>query len=190
MARGWTCWRSRPISSFELTAHARAILRRSADTYIEMLKAKHKPKLYNYLSYPVGVETVARGLDGIAQFDEVELRFWPHPGVSATRFHDIVQNDQPHLILEATFERWDKRPAISKGFEALLHGVWSIRVYPTRRQLKAPAKALLIAEGIPALRRWFEKKRSPSWYWGRKSFKVHFNPADASLKTEELTEKI
>jgi hypothetical protein len=129
-------------------------------------------------------------LDGIAQFEKVELRFWPHPGVSATQFRDAVQNNQPHLILDATFERWDKRPAISQGFEALLHGVWSIRVYPTRRQLKAPAKALLTDEGIPALRRWFEKKRPPSWYWGRKTFNVYFNPAEIGLDIEELTEKI
>jgi hypothetical protein len=155
------------------------------------LKSHTKAHLPNWLSFPVGVQLLESALRDIPRLDELEISFDQQCGISATEFRQLIESGKPHVIVSAGFERWDKRPSIGTGeWEDFLRGVWTLRVFPVARQKKAAARALLVAEGLPILRRWFEASRPESWYWGRKRCDVLFDPLELSVTSQDINEAV
>ena len=120
----------------------------------------------------------------------MNLVFSASPLRSATAFHRLVETDEPHLLLSARFERWDKR--VSLGDESwvqkYLHGRWSLWLYPVRRQKRSMASILLVETALPQVARWFASARAPSWYWGRKRCDVTFLPVTGEVRLEEVVD--
>jgi hypothetical protein len=102
----------------------------------------------------------------------------------------VVESGEPHLVLSARFERWEKRPSISDEWQKYLDGRWSLWVYPVRRQLKAVAKTVLIDRGLARISDWLSAERPESWYFGRKACDVIFIPDDGEVRIDEIVEKI
>lgn len=119
----------------------------------------------------------------------LELAFSADPILSATTFRRIVENDEPHSVLRACFERWEKQPSISEQFRDYLTGRWRLWIYPVRRELRAVAKVALIDDGLPKIAKWMSLERPESWYFGRKVCEVIFIPREGSVKAEEKVEK-
>jgi hypothetical protein len=155
---------------------------------MEALAPNAKPKLPSFLSFPIGAVAISAVLQDVPQFGSLELVFSPNPMQSATRFHRFIRADQSHPVLRAHFVRWDKRPSIGDEWAEYLQGKWSVSVYPVRRTHKAKARQLLVAQGLPGLRKWLARDRPPSWYFGRKSCEVIFEPKDETMRVEESTE--
>jgi hypothetical protein len=143
------------------------------------------------LSFPVGVQVVESALGGISQLEELEIRFKQQCGISATDFRHLIESGKPHLIASAGFDRWDKRPSIGREeWDDFLRGLWTLQIYPVARQKKSAARALLIQEGLPILRRWFEAGRPGSWYWGRKRCHVVFDPLELTITSQDIVEAV
>ncbi len=155
-----------------------------------MLTPTHKPRLPNWLSFPVGAAALESAFAGIPQFVELDLQFRREPGISATGFRRVIEAGEPHVIVSAGFDRWDKRPSVGVGEwqDKYLRGFWSVRVFPVAREKKSVAEGLLLAQGLPALRRWFEMSRAPSWHWGRKRGHIVFDPLEPSVRLEDVVE--
>lgn len=110
--------------------------------------------------------------------------------MSATKFRRLIEADEPHVVLRARFERWDKRPSIGSEswVQEYLHGKWSLWVYPVRRQLKAQAREALVAQGSPNIAEWLSLERPSSWYFGRKVCYIVFVPKENAVQVEESIE--
>lgn len=155
------------------------------------LAPSYKPKLPSFLSFPVGTDAIGAALKDVPQFTSLRLVFSPDPIVSATTFRRLVESDQPHVVLRARFERWDKNPSLGDDSWVLeyLSGRWSLWVYPVRRQLKAVARAVLIDRALPKIAEWLSVERPASWYFGRESCEIVFIPKDGAVRIEESVEK-
>jgi hypothetical protein len=141
-----------------------------------------KPRLPGWLSYPIGFELVSEALGAVRQFTELELRFCTYP----RGFRQTVEAGLPHVVFSADFARRDKSPSIGNSYGArYLDGHWTVCVYPVRRQLKAQARGALLAHGLPAIEKWLQTERAPSWYWGQKQCKIMFDPIEGAVRVEE-----
>jgi hypothetical protein len=62
---------------------------------------------------------------------------------------------------------------------------WEVDVYAVTREKRATVLALLIEQGIPAIRAWLNKPRSETWLEGRNEITIAFsNFRDALSITE------
>jgi len=86
------------------------------------LVPRYKPKLPPYLSFPIGADAIGNALKDIPQLSSLKLVFYPNPIPSATKFRQVVELGEPHLVLSARFERWEKRPSISDEWQEYLDG--------------------------------------------------------------------
>ena len=152
------------------------------------LAPRYKPKLPSFLSFPIGAEVINGFVRDVPQFGSLELVFSADPMLSAIRFRRLIEADEPHPVLRADFVRWDKKPSIGDEFQEYLQGKWSLWVYPVRRALKAKARQILVAQGLPRIVEWLALDRPPSWYFGRKRCEVVFVPKDETVRIEEIVE--
>jgi hypothetical protein len=154
------------------------------------LAPRYKPKLPSFLAFPIGAEAISTFVRDVPQFGCLELVFSADPMLSATRFRQLIEAEEPHPVLRADFVRWDKRPSIGdvQWVQEYLQGKWSLWAYPVRRTLKATARQALVAEGLPLIVKWLAHGRSPSWYFGRKSCEVFFVPKDGTVRIGESVE--
>ena len=154
------------------------------------LAPRSKPKLPSFLSFPIGAEALSASLKAVPQFSSLELVFSAYPILSATNFRRLIEADEPHVVLRARFERWDKKPSIGdeSWVQEYLHGKWTLRVYPVRRQLKAQAREALVGHGLPKIAEWLSVDRPSSWYFGRKACEVVFLPTESAVRVDESIE--
>jgi hypothetical protein len=155
-----------------------------------MIPHRYKPKLPNYLSYPIGFEAISGALKHIPMFDEIELTFSIYNSEGATSFRETVKSKKPHVLVSATFIRWDKRPSIGDEWEAYLRGKWELRIYPCGRESRAIAKTALIRDGLPEIARWLSATRPPAWYWARKRCDVVFLPDKGTIELREFDDAV
>jgi hypothetical protein len=154
------------------------------------LAPSSKPKLASFLSFPIGAEAINVSLKDVPQFSSLELVFSADPILSATNFRRLIEADEPHVVLRARFERWDKKPSIGDAswVQEYLHGKWSLWVYPVRRQLKAQAREAVLTRGLPKIAEWLSLDRPSSWYFGRKICEMVFVPKENAIRIEESIE--
>jgi len=145
-----------------------------------------KPKLPSFLSFPIGADRLSAALKAVPQFSALELVFSADPILSAMKFRRLIEADEPHVVLRARFQRWDKKPSIGNEpwVQEYLHGKWSVWVYPVRRQLKAQAREALVAQGLPKIAEWLSVNRPASWYFGRKVCEIVFLPKESAVRVD------
>ena len=153
-----------------------------------MRTAGRKPRLPSLLSYPIGAERIASAIESAPQFEELELSFSSHPGASAQAFQHAVRIGDPHLVLRAAFDRWEKSPSIGDEawLQKYLRGRWVLNVYPVARSSKSLATVALRDVGLPAIAAWLKAERTESWLWGSKRCDIMFMPGDGTLRIEEF----
>ena len=128
----------------------------------------------------------------LSQASELQVSFSRSPLLtSVTAFQSQVDRDLPHLVLEARFVRWDKGPSLSDSTYCAqyMRGHWSISVYPVASIRRAQARKVLLA-ALPSMQEWFSRSRPESWYHGRKSCEVVFDPIEGTLRTAERVEAL
>ncbi len=155
-----------------------------------MLQTRHKDRLPQRLSYPVGLQDLDKVLGDISQAAQLELRFsaCPFPAYD-TYFRSLVNRNLPYQVLEARFEKWDKRPSLGRDtlFDDYLRGQWSLRVFPVASVLRSRARASLI-DALPSVREWFVRTRPESWYHGRKVCECRFEPLAGTIEVKDIVE--
>jgi hypothetical protein len=154
-----------------------------------MLKTLSKDTLPRGLSYPLGLSDLERTLGNIPQASALQVRFRSCPIRSAQQFRAVVARELPHTVIAARFVRWDKKPGIGDEFAEYLRGQWSVHIYPVASARRAQAHPVLI-DRLSAVAAWFSRKRAASWYHGRKSCVVVFNPLEVSVRVDEVVEAL
>ena len=157
-----------------------------------MLRTRYKSRLGKGLSYPLGLQDLGKALGDISQAADLHVSFYDHPPEEHDmHFRALVKRDLPHQVLAARFERCDKGPSIGNSTftDDLLHGQWSITVYPVASDRKSQARKLLI-DALPSVREWFSRTRPESWYYGQKVCEVRFDPLEGTIAVTDIVEKI
>jgi hypothetical protein len=152
------------------------------------MKTRFRQAVDRELSYPIGLNDLRRALDVAPQAGEIEVTFLRAPFRSATGFRAAIGRDEPSVIIEALFTKWDKKPSLGdndRWVHDYLKGKWELTVYPVSRSRRALARQVLIGAGLPALAAWLARTRPDSWYSGRKEFKVSFDPLEERVYWRE-----
>jgi hypothetical protein len=156
-----------------------------------MLLTSYKSRISQLMSWPVGLEDLHTVIGDVPQTaDDFPVRFVSSPrGVNATEFQAALHRDLRHVVLEARFEKWDKRPGISNDefTDPYLRGKWSVSIYPVARRRKAEARNALL-NVLPTVKDWLVANRPPSWYYGRKCCRIIFDPAEATAQVDDVVE--
>jgi hypothetical protein len=123
------------------------------------MRTVFRNKLPQSLSYPIGLELIRSALAGAPQLDALRVMFssghW-----QATKFRQSLRNREPYVLVTASHV-----PASKPGFigsndmaeRGHYDESWELTVNPTPRELRAVARRLLIAEGLPAIASWLQK---------------------------------
>src|SRR5438876_12375475 len=92
-----------------------------------LLKPGCKPKLPQFLSFPVGVQALSISLTGIPQFDALELVFSASPNLRATTFR--------RQVMRGVRARRHMPAAHVRGVDTARFAVSGGRLFMTRVQL-------------------------------------------------------
>ena len=157
-----------------------------------VLQTRHKSRLSQGFSYPLGLQDLEKALGDLSQATELHVSFYAcPPGVHDMHFRSLVKRDLPHTVLEARFSKWDKRPSMSNSTftDEYLRGLWSIIVYPVASVRRSLARGLLI-DALPSVREWLSRTRPESWYYGEKLCEVRFDPLEGTIAVTDIVERI
>ena len=122
-----------------------------------MLRTYSKAKIAKGLSYPVGAQAISAALAGLPQFDEIEIFFMNNLTGSPAKLGEYVQSGAPLRILSG--DHWIKYPSVySDGKEES----WTVNVYALPSENKQEAQHCLLESGLPKVREWLARKRTPT----------------------------
>ena len=150
-----------------------------------MLLPQIKPKLPSSLAYPLKALDLAPFVHETAAGFPVELRFSETPTGFKSVFASLLRTKTPYAVVRMTFIRWDKSLMVGDQFERQLTGYWNLTVYPVSAELNAPARLLLVREGLPAVVSWIGQRRRPTWYHGRRAYDVILDLWNGRISFEE-----
>jgi len=150
-----------------------------------MLKTQSRQKLPQEASYPIGIEILNREFQRYATIPELEVSFRMVGGYAELR--QIIETDQPHIILRADFGRLEKSLSIGNEpfWRKLLDGYWTLDIYPVRRNLKSRARESLIVDGLPSVAQWLTRAHNPIWFQSRHQCFVMFDPINGTVEFHE-----
>ena len=145
-----------------------------------LLPTQLRYKLRRGLSYPVGAEILSSQLEGVPQFGEITLYFrGPERPKPTPRL--------PFNALRASFSFL--RPGLSSSTSFIERGwhdpKWDVSVAAVPSASRRQVRQCLIAEGIPAIRKWLSAPRPDTWYEGRKTITISVDPQEEHVKVSE-----
>ncbi len=145
-----------------------------------MIPTKLKSRISKELSFPLGAKTVSEALEGVPQYADLTLAFYPHWDLTPPRIRRMLDSDEPIRIMEATYRNIPPGRSGSRDLMALgwYDETWELAVYPVPRDMKSAIAALLVTKGLPKIRMWLEMKRADSWHSGRHSCRLLVRFAD------------
>ena len=150
-----------------------------------LIPTRWRNEISQELSYPIGAELLSRGLEGVPQFEELEVAFWCHQTAAeirrATETGELVQ------LFEVRFTNIP--PGLTGSKEGIDQGwyseTWSLFVYPVLREHKPVGRRALVERGLPAARDWLMEPRSTTWRQGHRYFEVWIRPSEQTVKCVE-----
>jgi len=131
------------------------------------METLYKCKLSKHLSYPFGLEALSEQLRGVPQAGQISVRF---SDVSDLKNKTAMLGR--HRILDCRYCPHDEHK-------------WQLSIYPVTREAKPRIRELLIEEGIPRVRAWFEPVRSDFWLSDLHYLAVFFDVRPDELIYEE-----
>lgn len=124
-----------------------------------------KNKIQKGLSYPFGAELISKKLEGIPQFDEIELCFYAREGnplgyyVPDESFIKLkgakIHNSKLRSFKEIMIARW-------------WDDYWSIAIFGIDSKSRNSAKFCLSALALPEIRLWLSEFHEDAWFDGKK----------------------
>jgi len=141
-----------------------------------LLKTLTHEKLPKGSSHPASTEKLSEALQGVPQFDELQIHFHAEEGRVLGENHRIhgaasKQLDGYRLFLEV---RWSQEQG------------WGIDVFSVPSQRKPMIVSACASRGFPELRKWLEAKRPESWFIGTRFFQVAVSEFTDELAIREI----
>jgi hypothetical protein len=133
------------------------------------LPTRRRARLPRQLSYPLGAKQISKVVDGIPQFDVLELSFarWYYTEL-------FRKENKPVPVLSASYIRSDASPLQSKFDAERQDPGWRLTVRPVPNAEAAACRTLLLETGLPRARAWLVSSRSETWLRSSHEIEVSF----------------
>jgi hypothetical protein len=146
-----------------------------------MIPTRHKARLAQSLSWPLGAEAISNALAGAPHYTDLALSFSDAPVRPASEFQRLLRESLPYPLLVAQYS-----PAIKPGYGGATFLVergeyeakWELTINPVRRQVRAVARAALLETGLPAVAEWLRSSRRAGWENHHHRLTLEFSQAD------------
>ena len=128
---------------------------------------KHKAKISDRRSYPVGAELISAELSGVPQANVLQITF-------RDKYETLVSRGEPYSIF-----------TVSYSGEREYYAGWCIWVWPVPRSAKHAVEEMLTVEMFPRIRDWLSRHASLHSRYGCHSIRVIFDELTVTLLLEE-----
>ena len=132
---------------------------------MNIIQTSYKTKLPKEFSYPSGAEMLSRALEGVEQYDELEVGFYDFIGFRSD-FQKTLKEAEPLKVLLASYRFHEK--TISSSQLHIDRGwydpAWKISIFAVPREYKSRIQNELLANGFNIVRDWLTTKRNDLWY--------------------------
>ena len=131
----------------------------SAPVIPTALKAK-LPKVH---SFPIGAQAISNALEGVPQFDNLQLWFSRH--------------SRSDLVLAVRYAVPENTLSTPRFLSATRHSLprWDIYVYAVSRELKSEISEHIQGAGLQAIRNWLTAERTETWLQVPQRFELHYD---------------
>lgn len=108
------------------------------------------------LAYPVGAELISQAVHDVPFAAQIKISFEAQTTLRASQFNGILRDGAEYTVVRC----WTY--AEGTRYSGIFDNVfWQIVVYPVLRELKATARSALLAEGLPALKKYLLRTGPP-----------------------------
>lgn len=149
-----------------------------------MIPTRHKSKLPETLSWPLGAEAISAALGDAPHAADLTLRFSDSPVWPASEFQLLLRESLPYVVLCAEYQP-ESRPGYAGSASMSESGFfdtrWEVRVNPVPRSLRAAAAALLRDQGLPLIVDWLRSSRRGGWLGRYHRVELVWAPAAGTL---------
>ncbi len=147
-----------------------------------LIPTRTRDRLRRGTSYPIGAESLSAGLADVPQFAKLSVSFrksLPLQVASVSSSHRgvlgaLYRNVEPGIS--------GSRYAIDSGF---FDESWELYVAAVERSAKARVGAVLVSEGIQAVRSWMLEPRTEVWRSGEQRIAVGLDLKGESISVDE-----
>ncbi len=123
-----------------------------------MLRTDSKSPIAKGLSYPLGTQQISAALEGLDQYDEIEIVFQNNVDRSPVRLRELVKSGAPIRILSAdhsiTFGSVFQKRKVERDPDT-----WGISVFALPSEYKKDVRRILLDSGLPKVREWLSRER-------------------------------
>jgi hypothetical protein len=133
------------------------------------------------LAYPIGVEALSRGLDGVPQHDLLACDF------SAGNPHHEQQYRERLYIMAFSYEKIPRsfHHSQASGERGVFDPRWHMHVYAVPAELRADIKQLLIADTLPqVVRPWLVEHSPITGKTGGAALILHYDRTQKKIISE------
>jgi hypothetical protein len=134
-----------------------------------LIRTGLKATLPRGLSHPVGAEIISHSLADVPPYDSLWIAF----GSKVLRVGSCVPEELPLELRD--FLGVFSVLCDNRG------GSWHLSVPAVPSKARCTIRRLLIADGLPEVRRWLLKPRPETWYEGFRVFEVMCSPDTSQL---------
>lgn len=128
-----------------------------------------KAKLSKSHCHPVGAQVVSTALDGVPQFDNLEIWFSRFP--------------KSTLVMSACYTFPSTGLSTPNWMVIPRYGSprWDIKVYAVPKNVNFQVKTLLKQSGLPLIREWLTENRTETWLEKSHRFELHYDSTSDEL---------
>ena len=150
-----------------------------------MIPTRHKAKLPEALSWPLGAAAITAGLGDAPHVADLSLWFTDGVAHPAAAFQRVVRECLPYTLLVAEY-----RPAARPGYIGTMlladelrryEAKWELHVSPVPGPWRAAAGAALRDAGLHAVAEWLRSSVRAGWELRRHRLALVFVPATGTL---------
>ena len=149
-----------------------------------MSRRRTRPKLAQHLSYPIGAKEIKESLGGVLNAEKLSVRFVRDAVYPGREWRKVLANRLPYMIAQVSYHPL-LPPSYSTPNQPFMEGwfdqQWELRVYPVLRELRSVANELLVSNGLPAVKTWFEQSDANGWDLLKHSLQLIFDPEKSTL---------
>jgi hypothetical protein len=165
----------------------------------QIIPTRHRAKIPQALSYPIGAKAISEALIGVPQFDQLSIAFrfgkklflqtaagtWL-PTYQMPQFGHIAPSNR-YCVLQAQFSGPFRIFSASKlmNEKGYCSPSWTIRVVAAPRSLRHLIQDKIVAEALPPIRSWLLSNAHSSEREGVHGLVFIFAEAENELTCEE-----
>lgn len=145
-----------------------------------MIPTRHKTKISQAMSYPVGAEFISAALDGAPQYSSMSLWF----GQFSHSVYLRPGHASRYGVLSAYYSHQLPSRFTGRNLPVDCQPTWHLSIYEVPRVYRYRVRQLLENEGIPRLRAWLEGNVHIIGQVGACSLVLYFDETQQTLEFE------